>query len=78
LNMVLQTAAIEAARKRPKLVVAAMQPGTVASNLSAPFVPAKDCITPVQSVTGLLSALDELPAQAAAHFVDYKGAAIPW
>ena len=31
LNMVLQTAAIEAARKRPQLVVAAMQPGTEAS-----------------------------------------------
>ena len=78
LNMVLQTAAIEAARKRPLLVVAAMQPGTVASNLSAPFVPAQDCLTPAQSVVGLLSALDELPAQAAAHFVDYKGECIPW
>lgn len=78
LNMVLQTAAIEAARKRPQLVVVAMQPGTVASNLSAPFVPAQDCLTPAQSVAGLLRALDELPAQAAAHFVDYKGATIPW
>ena len=78
LNMVLQTAAIEAARKRPQLVVAAMQPGTVASNLSEPFVPAQDCLTPAQSVAGLLSALDDLPAKAAAHFVDYKGAAIPW
>jgi len=78
LNMVLQTAAIEAARKRSQLVVAAMQPGTVASNLSAPFVPAKDCLSAAQSVAGLLSALDALPAQAAAHFVDYKGAAIPW
>jgi NAD(P)-dependent dehydrogenase (short-subunit alcohol dehydrogenase family) len=78
LNMVLQTAAIEAARKRPQLIVAAMQPGTVASNLSAPFVPAQDCLTPAQSVAGLLSALDDLPAKAAAHFVDYKGASIPW
>ena len=78
LNMVLQTAAIEAARKRPHLVVAAMQPGTVASHLSAPFVPAQDCLTPAQSVAGLLGALDALPAQAAAHFVDHKGAAIAW
>lgn len=78
LNMVLQTAAIEAARKRPQIVVAAMQPGTVASGLSAPFVPAKDCLTPAQSVAGLLGALDDLPAQAAAHFVDYKGESIPW
>jgi NAD(P)-dependent dehydrogenase (short-subunit alcohol dehydrogenase family) len=78
LNMVLQTAAIEAARKRPQLVVAAMQPGTVASSLSAPFVPAKDCLTPAQSAAGLLSALDALPPQAAAHFVDYKAEAIAW
>jgi NAD(P)-dependent dehydrogenase (short-subunit alcohol dehydrogenase family) len=78
LNMVLQTAAIEAARKRPKLVVAAMQPGTVASNLSAPFVPAKDCLTPAQSVVGLLGALDALPAQGSAHFVDHQGQSIPW
>ena len=78
LNMVLQTAAIEAARKRPQLVVVAMQPGTVASRLSAPFVAAQDCLTPEQSVAGLLQALDVLPAQAAAHFVDYQGHAIPW
>ncbi len=78
LNMVLQTVAIEAARKRPHLVVAAMQPGTVASSLSAPFVPAQDCLTAAQSVVGLLSALDDLPAQAAAHFVDYKGDVIAW
>jgi len=78
LNMVLQNASIEAARKRPHLVVAAMQPGTVVSRLSAPFVPEKDCLTPAQSVAGLLSALDALPAQAGAHFVDYQGAAIPW
>ncbi|MFY8179274.1 MAG: SDR family NAD(P)-dependent oxidoreductase, partial [Limnohabitans sp.] len=39
LNMVLHTASIEAARKRPQLVLAAMQPGTVVSRLSAPFVP---------------------------------------
>jgi NAD(P)-dependent dehydrogenase (short-subunit alcohol dehydrogenase family) len=78
LNMVLQTAAIEAARKRPQLVVAAMQPGTVASNLSAPFVSAHECLTPAESVAGLLTALDGLLAQATAHFVDYKGAVIPW
>ncbi len=78
LNMVLQTAAIEASRKRPQLVVAAMQPGTVASNLSAPFVSAHACLAPAQSVAGLLNALDDLPPQAAAHFVDYKGATIPW
>lgn len=78
LNMLLQTAAIEAARKRPQLVVAALQPGTVASALSQPFAAAQDCLSPAQSAAGLLAALDALPAQAAAHFVDYQGQPIAW
>ncbi|MGI9150770.1 MAG: short-chain dehydrogenase, partial [Limnohabitans sp.] len=78
LNMVLQTAAIEASRKRPQLVMVAMQPGTVASPLSAPFVAPQDSLTPAQSVAGLLQTLDGLPAQATAHFVDYQGEPIAW
>lgn len=78
LNMLLHTAAIEAARKRPHLVVAAMQPGTVASNLSRPFVPSADCVPALISVRGLLQTLDALPAQSGAHFVDYKGQTIVW
>ena len=82
LNMVLQTAAIELARRKPLTVVAAMQPGTVASELTKPFVNAKDCISAETSVQGLLAALDALPANdkgsARAHFVDYQGQPIPW
>lgn len=78
LNMLLHTAAIEAARKRPHLVVAAMQPGTVASNLSQPFVAAAECVPAQTSVQGLLQTLDTLPAKSGAHFVDYKGQTIVW
>lgn len=78
LNMLLQTAAIECARKRPELVMAALQPGTVASALSQPFVAATDAITPEVSVAGLLRTLDALPAQGRAHFVDYRGEPIAW
>jgi len=77
LNMLLHTAAIEAARKRPMLVVAALQPGTVDSALSRPFV-ASGALTPETSVAGMLLALDELPARSGAHFVDYQGKSIPW
>ncbi len=77
LNMLLHTAAIEATRKRPHLVVAALQPGTVESALSQPFV-ASGALSPETSVTGMLKALDELPACSGAHFVDYQGQAIPW
>jgi NAD(P)-dependent dehydrogenase (short-subunit alcohol dehydrogenase family) len=78
LNMLLQTAAIEAARRRPELVVAALQPGTVASALTSPFVDPSHCITPEQSVAGMLGALDGLPAKSGAHFVDYAGNSIEW
>lgn len=77
LNQLLQTAAIELARQRPQMVVAALQPGTVRSPLSRPFV--GDAATaPQVSVQGLLGALDALEATGRAHFVDYAGRVIPW
>jgi NAD(P)-dependent dehydrogenase (short-subunit alcohol dehydrogenase family) len=78
LNMLLQTAAIEAARTRPLAVFAALQPGTVASKLSGPFVPAADALTPSASAAGMLAALDALQPTGRAQFVDYRGGTIPW
>ena len=78
LNQMLQTAAIELARQRPLAVVAALQPGTVASDLSAPFVAAHQALSPQASAAGLWAALDALPTTGRAHFVDYRGQAIPW
>jgi len=78
LNMLLQTAAIEAARTRPLAVFAALQPGTVASKLSGPFVAAADALTPAASATGMLAALDALQPTGRAQFVDYRGGMIPW
>jgi len=78
LNMLLQTAAIEAARTRPLAVFAALQPGTVASTLSGPFVAAADALTPAASAAGMLAALDALQPTGRAQFVDYRGGTIPW
>lgn len=78
LNMMLQTAAIEIQRKRPEAIVAALQPGTVASPLSAPFSAGHHTITPETSVAGLLQTLDQLKPVAGAQFYDYKGESIPW
>lgn len=77
LNMLLQTAAIEIARRRPLAVVAALQPGTVRSALSQPFV-GDDALDPGQSAARLLRVLDALPATGRAQFVDHQGAPIPW
>ena len=77
LNQLLQSAAIELSRQRPLAVVAALQPGTVRSALSQPFV-GDDALAPSQSVHGLLQALDAAPATGRALFLDYRGQSIPW
>ena len=77
LNMLLQTAAIEIARRRPLAVVAALQPGTVQSALSRPFV-GNDALHPEESAQRLLAALDGLQPTGRAHFVDHQGQSIPW
>ena len=77
LNQLLQTSAIEISRQRPLAVVAALQPGTVRSKLSQPFV-GDDALDPEVSVQGLLQALDAAPATGRAVFLDYRGQPIPW
>lgn len=77
LNMFLQTAAIELARKRPLAVVAALQPGTVRSRLSQPFV-GDNALDPRTSAQRLLDVLDTLEPTGRAQFVDHLGQAIPW
>jgi len=77
-NAFLQTAAIEAARTHPQAVFAALQPGTVASNLSKPFRQASEAITPDASAAGLLHAINRLHANGRAWFVDHRGEEIPW
>ncbi len=77
LNQLLQTAAIELARQRPLAVVAALQPGTVRSALSRPFV-GEDALAPEVSVQGLLQALDAAPAAGRAVFLDHRGQSIAW
>jgi NAD(P)-dependent dehydrogenase (short-subunit alcohol dehydrogenase family) len=77
LNMLLQTAAIEISRRRPLAVVAALQPGTVRSTLSQPFV-GDDALAPEVSAERLLAVLDGLQSNGRAQFVDHQGQTIPW
>ncbi len=77
LNMLLQTAAIDIARRRPLAVIAALQPGTVRSALSRPFV-GEQALDPLESADRLLCVLDALKPTGRAQFVDHAGQAIPW
>jgi hypothetical protein len=77
--MLLHTAAIELQRRNPQLRVVALQPGTVESNLSKPFLAAAgQILTPQESVSGLLSALAKIEPRQGAHFIDYQGHEIAW
>lgn len=63
LNMVLKTLSIEHARRFPASVVAGLHPGTVDTQLSAPFqrrVPAGKLFSPSQSVRYMLDVIDRL------------------
>jgi len=77
-NMLLQTTAIEVARKNPTAVFAALQPGTVQSNLSAQFVASADAMKAEDSVAGLMQTLSSLKPTGRAQFVDYAASQIPW
>lgn len=78
LNMLLQSTAIEAHRKRPLSVFAALQPGTVKSLLTQDFVDQTSAMGPLDSAARLLKVLESLPSTGRAHFVDYEGRSIPW
>lgn len=79
LNMLLQTAAIELQRKNPNLCVVALQPGTVKSKLSEPFVNTSVALLePQESVAGMLGTLRALQPKSGAYFLDHKGLEIPW
>ena len=79
LNMFLQTAAIELQRERPLLRIAALQPGTVRTNLSADFLRASNTvIEPETSALRLLHVIRNLPVAPGATFIDHEGKIIPW
>jgi len=79
LNMLLQTAAIELQRKNMHTRVVALQPGTVRSRLSNPFVGTHTyLLEPQDSVSAMLEAMKHLSIKSGAHFIDFMGNEIPW
>jgi NAD(P)-dependent dehydrogenase (short-subunit alcohol dehydrogenase family) len=65
LNMIVKTLAIELARTHPRAICVALHPGTVATNLSAPFqrgVPADQLFEPQEAARHLLEVIAGLSA----------------
>ncbi len=80
LNMLLKNYAIELARTRPNLIIAGLHPGTVDTDLSAPFqanvAPGK-LFSPDQSAGYLLDVVDGLSPEDTGKVFDWAGKKIP-
>lgn len=80
-NQFTRTFAIEAARRAPQLVVAALHPGTVDTELSRPFAnPAttERMFTVEQSVALMMQVINDLQPAQTGRFWAYDGSEIPW
>ena len=81
LNMFVKTIALEQARRRPQSVVVSLHPGTVATQLSAPFTGRagnRTVFTPAQSAEFLLEVIDGLTAEDSGGFFAWDGQAIEY
>lgn len=81
LNMLVRTLAIEHRRTRPLGLCVALHPGTVETDLSAPFRgrldPGKLFSTP-QAANALLALMDRLGPEDNGSFLAWDGSPIPW
>ncbi len=81
LNMLLRNVAIETARRNKNAVVIGLHPGTVDTDLSAPFqanVPEGKLFTPSYSASRMLDVIDGLGPEVSGQCFDYAGLPIPF
>lgn len=81
LNMGMKNLSIEWSRSLKEVCVVVMQPGTVNTQLSAPFqgnVADGQLFSPAYSAECLLEVLSKMNATQSGSFVDWAGESIPW
>jgi NAD(P)-dependent dehydrogenase (short-subunit alcohol dehydrogenase family) len=81
LNQIMRTAAIEARRRHPNLILTALHPGTTDTALSAPFqkrVPEGKLFSPAFSAERLLAVMDGLTEEDSGGFRAWDGVGIQW
>lgn len=81
LNMGMKNLSIEWSRSLKDVCIVVMQPGTVNTQLSAPFqsnVAEGHLFSPAYSAECLLEVLSGMSADQSGSFVDWSGASIPW
>jgi len=81
LNQIVKTASIEARRRFPEAIIAALHPGTTDTALSVPFqsnVPEDKLFSPEFVARQLLAVVDGLETNDTGGFFAWDGQAIPW
>ncbi|MBX2799953.1 MAG: SDR family NAD(P)-dependent oxidoreductase [Myxococcales bacterium] len=79
LNMFVKCLSVELARRSPGIAVVALHPGTVATDLSAPFRRRAPNVFPVErAAEQLLSIVDALTGADTGRFIAWDGSDIPW
>ena len=80
-NQATKSAAIEFRRRAPNAIIVALHPGTVATDLSAPFrtsIEEEKVFSPERAALQLLAVIDGLQAQDSGAFFSWSGEPIPW
>lgn len=81
LNMAVKTLSIEGKRTLPNCAVVALHPGTVKTQLSAPFrnrIPDSKLFTPEQSARWLFEIISRLEPKDTGEFIAFDGSKIEW
>ena len=78
LNQIVRTASVEIARTRPKAIVVALHPGTVATEFGARFRGNREALTPDDSARRMMDVLSGLTPVQTGSFLAYDGTTIPW
>ena len=78
LNMLVKTAAIELARRKPRARLLSLHPGTVQSKLSQPFSGSAAARPAAQAAAELLALIDRSEPADSGGFFAYDGQRIPW
>jgi NAD(P)-dependent dehydrogenase (short-subunit alcohol dehydrogenase family) len=79
LNQLVRTAAIELQRRQPHALCVALHPGTVHSDLSAPFAKTGlSVVSPQVAAQRLLTVLAQLQPADSGGFFNHDGTALPW
>jgi NAD(P)-dependent dehydrogenase (short-subunit alcohol dehydrogenase family) len=79
-NMIVKNGAIETARRDKQKIIIGLHPGTVETDLSAPFrggVAASKLFTPDQSAGYLLDVIDKMTPENSGHVFAWDGSQIP-